>query len=190
MFKRGKFTCSLQFILLDCKLVLTSSSDDNVVPPRIKFISPRLCCLFHLFRCSLNTHMIFELALLVPTPKAIVPMSLKFCRVLRWISCHGKNHSHTRCEYLSTIFLCYQHCSGYSLLGSKFSTNLLFAASKCHVTIQRLGVQDVQNGRTIGWLQWWNIPGSLYKEKRLQRKMTKDNYWIGVQEHIGRLSKS
>ena len=34
-------------------------------------------------------------------------------------------------------FLCYQHCSEYSLLGSKFSTNLLFAASKCHVTVQR-----------------------------------------------------
>ena len=56
---------------------------------------------------------------------------------LRRISCHGKNHSHTRCEYLYTTFLCYQHCSEYSLLGSKFSTNLLFAASKCHVTIQR-----------------------------------------------------
>ena len=28
------------------------------------------------------------------------------------------------------------------------------------------------------------------RKKRLQRKMTKDNYWIGVQEHIGTLSKS
>ena len=27
------------------------------------------------------------------------------------------------------------------------------------------GVQDVQNGRTIGWLQWSNIAGSLYKEE-------------------------
>ena len=26
-------------------------------------------------------------------------------------------------------------------------------------------VQDVQNGRTIGWLQWWNIAGPLSKEK-------------------------
>ena len=34
-------------------------------------------------------------------------------------------------------FFCYQHYSEYSLLGLKFSTNLLFAASKCHVTIQR-----------------------------------------------------
>ena len=27
-------------------------------------------------------------------------------------------------------------------------------------------------------------------KKRLQRKMTKDYYWIGVQENIGMLSKS
>ena len=26
-------------------------------------------------------------------------------------------------------------------------------------------VEDVQNGRTIGWLQWGNIAGSLYKEE-------------------------
>ena len=34
-------------------------------------------------------------------------------------------------------FSLYHHCSEYSLLGSKFSTNLLFATSKYHVTIQR-----------------------------------------------------
>ena len=28
------------------------------------------------------------------------------------------------------------------------------------------------------------------RKKGLQRRMTKDNYWIGVQEHIGTLSKS
>ena len=28
------------------------------------------------------------------------------------------------------------------------------------------------------------------REKRLQRKMTKDNYWTGVQENIGMISKS
>ena len=26
-------------------------------------------------------------------------------------------------------------------------------------------VEDVQNGRTIGWLQWWNIFGFLYQEE-------------------------
>ena len=31
-------------------------------------------------------------------------------------------------------------------------------------------VQDVQNGRTIGWLQWWNIAGSLYKEEEAAQK--------------------
>ena len=56
---------------------------------------------------------------------------------LRWISCHGRNHSQASCEYLLTIFLCCQNHSEYLLLGSKFSTNLLFAASKCHVTIQQ-----------------------------------------------------
>ena len=30
-------------------------------------------------------------------------------------------------------------------------------------------VQDVQNGRTIGWLWWLNIVGSLYKEKEADR---------------------
>ena len=28
-----------------------------------------------------------------------------------------------------------------------------------------VAVQDVQNDRTIGWLQWLNIAGSLYKEE-------------------------
>ena len=28
------------------------------------------------------------------------------------------------------------------------------------------------------------------RKKRLQRKMTKENYWIGVQENIGMFSKS
>ena len=56
--------------------------------------------------------------------------------VVRRISCHGRKHSQASCEYSLTIFLCCQHHSEYSLLGSKFSTNLLFAASKCHVTIK------------------------------------------------------
>ena len=33
-----------------------------------------------------------------------------------------------------------------------------------------VAVQDVQNGRTIGWLQWWNIAGSLYKEEEAAEK--------------------
>ena len=51
-------------------------------------------------------------------------------------------------------------------------------------------VQDVQNGRTVGWLQWGNIADFFIRKKRLQRKMTKDYYWIGVQENIGMFSKS
>ena len=31
-------------------------------------------------------------------------------------------------------------------------------------------VQHVQNGRMIGWLQWSNIAGLLYKEKEAAEK--------------------
>ena len=31
-------------------------------------------------------------------------------------------------------------------------------------------VQGVQDGRTIGSLQWWNIAGSLYKEEEAAEK--------------------
>ena len=31
-------------------------------------------------------------------------------------------------------------------------------------------VQDVQNGRTIGCLQWQNIAGALYKEEEAAEK--------------------
>ena len=110
---------------------------------------------------------------------------------LRRISCHGKNHSHTRCEYSETIFLCYHDYSENSPLGSKFSTNLLFAASKCHVTIQRhwqfkmfkmAEGSDGCSGETL--------LAPCTRKKRLQRKMAKDNYWIGVQENIGMFGKS
>ena len=34
------------------------------------------------------------------------------------------------------------------------------------------------------------LVAACIRKKRLQRKMTKDYYWIGVQENIGMLSKS
>ena len=110
---------------------------------------------------------------------------------LRRISCHGRNHSQASCEYSLTIFLCCQHHSEYSLLGSKFSTNLLFSASKCHVTMQQRGSSSVQNGRT-GWdrCSGETLLAPYTKKKRLQRKITKHYYWIGVQENIGMFSKS
>ena len=74
---------------------------------------------------------------------------------LRRISCHVRNHSQASCEYSLTIFLCCQHHSEYSLLGSKFSTNLLFAASKCHVTIQQRGSSRCSKWpNRMGSLQW------------------------------------
>ena len=90
-----------------------------------------------------------------------------------------------------TIFLCYRHCSEYSLLGSKFSTDLLFAASKCHVTIQRrwqfkmFKMAERSNG-----CSGETLLALCTRMKRLQRKMTKGNYWIGIQDNIGMLSKS
>ena len=74
---------------------------------------------------------------------------------LRRISCHGRNHSQASCEYSLTIFLCCLHHSEYSLLGSKFSTNLLFAASKCHVTMQQRGSSRCSKWpNRMGSLQW------------------------------------
>ena len=58
--------------------------------------------------------------------------------VLRRISCHGRKHLQAGCEYSLTICLCCQHHSDYWLLGSKFSTNLLFTANKCQVTIKTM----------------------------------------------------
>ena len=95
----------------------------------------------------------------------------KLFNPLRRISCHGRNHSQASCEYSLTIFLCCQHHSEYLLLGSKFSTNLLFAASKCHVTIQQRGSSRCSKWpNRKGSLQWWNIPGSLYKEEEAAEK--------------------
>ena len=110
---------------------------------------------------------------------------------LRRISCHGRNHSQASCEYSLTIFLCCQHHSEYSLLGSKFSTNLLFAASKCHVTMQQRGSSSVQNGRT-GWdrCSGETLLVPCTRKKRLQRKIIEHYHWIGVQENIGMFSKS
>ena len=116
----------------------------------------------------------------------------KYCRfTLKRISCHGRNHSQASCEYSLTIFLCCQHHSEYSLLGSKFSTNLLFAASKCHVTMQQRGSSSVQDGRT-GWdrCSGETLLAPCTRKKRLQRKITKHYHWIGVQENIGMFSKS
>ena len=106
--------------------------------------------------------------------------------ILRRISCHGGNHSQASCEYSLTIFLCCQHHSEYSMLGSKFSNNLLFAASKCHVTIQRRS-----SSRCSKWPTGWDgcsgetLLAPCTRKKRLQRKMTKYCHWIGVQENIG-----
>ena len=110
---------------------------------------------------------------------------------LRRISCHDRNHSQASCEYSLTMFLCCQHHSEYSLLGSKFSTNLLFAASKCHVTMQQRGSSSVQDGRT-GWdrCSGETLLAPCARKNRLQRKITKHYHWIGVQENIGMFSKS
>ena len=54
-----------------------------------------------------------------------------------------------------------------------------------------VAVRDVQNGRT-GWdrCSGETLLAPCTREKRLQRKMTKDYYWTGVQDNIGMLSES
>ena len=37
--------------------------------------------------------------------------------------------------------------------------------------------QHVQNGRTIGWLQWETLLAPCTRNKRLQRNMIDDYYW-------------
>ena len=43
--------------------------------------------------------------------KFSLKVQFEFQIALRWISCHGRIHSHTRCEYSWIIFLCYHHYS-------------------------------------------------------------------------------
>ena len=88
-------------------------------------------------------------------------------------------------------FFCYHRCSEYSLLGCKFSTNLLFAASKCHVTIQRQWQFEMfKMAKRSDGCSGEKLLAPCTRKKTLQRKMTKDCYWIGVQDNIGMLSRS
>ena len=68
---------------------------------------------------------------------------------------------------------------------------LLFTASKCHVRIQRQWQfkmfkmaerSDSCSGKTL--------LAPCTRKKRLQIKMTKDQYWVGAQENFGMFSKS
>ena len=110
---------------------------------------------------------------------------------LRRISSHDRNHSHARCEYFQTTFLCYHHYTEYSLLGSKVSTDLLFGASKCHVTIERQWqFKMFKMAERSDGCSGEKLLAPCTREKRLQIKITEDYYWIGVQENIGMFSKS
>ena len=57
-----------------------------------------------------------------------------------------------------------------------------------------LAVQDVQNGQgsdaRMHGCSGETLLAPCTRKKRLQRKMAKDNYWIGVQENIGMFGKS
>ena len=96
-----------------------------------------------------------------------MPRSSHSCNDSRCSYFTKKNHSHTSCEYSETIFLCYHHYSEYSLPGSKFSTNLLFAASKCHVTIQRQWQFKMFKMAEIGWC---SLLAPCTRKKRLQER--------------------
>ena len=51
-------------------------------------------------------------------------------------------------------------------------------------------VQDVQNAERSDGYSGETLLAPCTRKKRLQRKMTKDYYWTGVQENIGKSSKS
>ena len=51
-------------------------------------------------------------------------------------------------------------------------------------------IKDVQNDRTIGCCTGETLLAPCTRKKRLQSKMTKDCYWIGVQENFGMFNKS
>ena len=89
---------------------------------------------------------------------------------LRRICCHDRNLSHAHCENSQTIFFCSHHCSEYSLLGSKFSICYSQRVNAIRHNTMTVVVQDVQNGRMMGLLQWRNIAGSLYKEEGAAEK--------------------
>ena len=62
-------------------------------------------------------------------------------------------------------FLCYHHYSEYSLLGSKFSIAYSERVNATRHNTTTVVVQDFQNGRMMGFLQWRNIVGSFYEEE-------------------------
>ena len=131
--------CSIHLFLLDLAPYRKSNqiSDINLCfspyHPKDHFLffhSDRFECINQIaearenFFCDFTLYIMAFLAFLYFLHKIQGP-------ALRRISCHGRNHSQASCEYSLTIFLCCQHHSESSLLGSKFSTNLLFEASKC-----------------------------------------------------------
>ena len=83
----------------------------------------------------------------------------------------------------------YHHYSEYSLLGSKFSTNLLFAASKCTSQYNDSGSSRCSkwpNDRMVAV-----VKHCWLKEEEAAEKDDKDNNcWKDVQENIGMFSKS
>ena len=68
---------------------------------------------------------------------------------------------------------------------------LLFAASKCHVTIQRQWYSKmIKTAERSDDCSDETLLAPYTRKKRLKGKMTKDYYWIGVQENISMFSKS
>ena len=87
-------------------------------------------------------------------PPTNIMISSRYCTPPRyWTNViqdrHGRNHSHTRCEYVRTIFLFYRHYSEYSLLGSNFQ---LLCCS------QRVNARSQHNGSIFGSTEApWNV---------------------------------
>ena len=85
----------------------------------------------------------------------------------------------TRCLVQNFQLICYSQrvnaTSQYNDSGS----------SKCHVTIQRQWqFKMFKMAEGSDGCSRETLLAPCRRKKRLQRKMTKDNYWIGVQENI------
>ena len=77
----------------------------------------------------------------------------KSVAALRQISCHGRNHLLSRILFAAnTAFLCYHNYSENSPSGWKFSTNLLFAASKCYM----LTTWQCMDSHSSSFSKWLN----------------------------------
>ena len=60
----------------------------------------------------------------------------------------------------------------FVIIATASNVQLICYSQRVNATSQfnDMVVEDVQNGRTIGWLQWQNIAGFMYMEEEVAEK--------------------